>query len=62
MKISDTVVKQLTKYAEVRPTRRVHPEDQDLYQDGLVDGMALLATEILEQLKPDDVVPVEESE
>jgi hypothetical protein len=59
MKISDEDVRKLRKYARVKPVRNVHTEDVALYQSGLVDGMALLATEILAQLKPDDVpVPI----
>lgn len=59
MKLSEEDVRKLRKYAAVPPTRKVHPEDAALYQSGLVDGMALLATEILGQLTSDDVVPEE---
>lgn len=59
MKLSDEDVRKLRKYAAVTPTRKVHPEDAALYQNGLVDGMALLATEILRQMTPDVAVPEE---
>ena len=59
MKLSDATVKLLQEYAAKPLSRNIHPEDATVYSQGLADGTAILAKEILEQLKPDVVVPVE---
>ena len=59
MKLSDAAVKLLKEYADKPLARNIHPEDINVYNQGLGDGTAILAKEILDQLKPDDVVPVE---
>ena len=59
MKLSDAAVKLLKEYAARPLARNIHPEDLNVYNQGLVDGTAILAKEILDQLKPDVVVPEE---
>ena len=60
MKLSDAAVKLLKEYAAKPLARNIHPEDLNVYNQGLVDGTAILAKEILDQLKPDE--PEKESE
>ena len=57
MKLSDAAVKLLKEYSAKPLARNIHPEDLNVYNQGLVDGTAILAKEILDQLKPDVVVP-----
>ena len=59
MKLSDAAAKLLKEYAARPLARNIHPEDLNVYNQGLVDGTAILAKEILDQLKPDVVAPVE---
>lgn len=59
MRLSDAAVKLLKEYAARPLARNIHPEDQTVYSLGLTDGTTITAQEILDQLKPDVVVPVE---
>jgi len=60
MKLSDAAIKLLKEYSAKPLARNIHPEDLNVYNQGLGDGTAILAKEILDQLKPDE--PEKESE
>ena len=58
MKLSDAAISYLKKQSEQKPSR-VHSEDLTVYNQGLVDGAAVTAQFVLDQLKPDVVVSEE---
>jgi hypothetical protein len=60
MKIPEATVVLLREYARRPLVRSVHPEDREVYNQGLTDGTTITAQEILDVLKEDD--PREESE
>jgi len=61
MKIPDGTVALLREYARRPLVRSVHPEDREVYNQGLTDGTTITAQEILDVLNPEEE-PAQESE
>jgi hypothetical protein len=61
MKIPEATVVLLREYARRPLVRSVHPEDREVYNQGLTDGTTITAQEILDVLNPEEE-PAQESE